>query len=78
MSNNPNKDNGQERKTVLNLVLSLALLFFAVILAVNGVKKSMDTAIVSAVVGFSGTLLFGSVGVCLLVGEIRFLLDRRK
>ena len=78
MSNNPNKDNGQERKTVLNLVLSLALLFFAVILAVNGVKKSMDTAIVSAVVGFSGTLLFGGVGVCLLVSEIRFLLNQRK
>ena len=68
----------QERKTALNLILSLALLVFAVILAVNGVKKSMDSAIVSAIVGFAGTLLFGSVSICLLVGEIRFLLENRK
>ena len=68
----------QERKTALNLILSLALLFFAVILAVNGVKKSMDAAIISAVVGFSGALLFGSVGACLLIGEIRYWLQQRK
>lgn len=70
--------NEQERKTALNLILSLALLFFAVILAVNGVKKSMDSAVVSAVVGFAGTLLFGSVGVCLLIGEIRHWIETRK
>ena len=75
MHKNPNE---QERKTALNLILSLALLVFSVILAVNGVKKAMDSAIVSAVVGFSGTLLFGTVGVCLLIGEIRHWLEVRK
>lgn len=73
-----NKPNEQERKTALNLILALALLFFAVILAVNGVRKTMDGAIVSAVVGFSGALLFGSVGICLLIGEIRHWLQTRK
>lgn len=72
------KPNEQERKTALNLILSLALLFFAVILAVNGVKKSMDGAIVSAVVGFAGTLLFGGVGISLLIGEIHHWLKTRK
>ncbi len=68
----------QDRKTALNLILALALLFFAVILAVNGVKKSMEAAVVSAVVGFAGTLLFGGVGVCLLIGEVRHWLRQRK
>lgn len=72
------KPNEQERKTALNLILSLALLFFAVILAVNGVKKSMDGAIVSAVVGFAGMLLFGGVGISLLISEIHHWLKTRK
>ena len=72
------KPNEQERKTALNLILSLALLFFAAILAVNGVKKSIDSAVVSAIVGFSGALLFGSVGTCLLIGEVRHWLETRK
>ncbi len=72
------KPNEQERKTALNLILSLALLFFAAILAVNGVKKSIDSAVVSAIVGFSGTLLFGGVGICLLIGEVRHWLETRK
>lgn len=72
------KPNEQERKTALNLILSLALLFFAVILAVNGMKKSMDGAIVSAVVGFAGMLLFGGVGISLLIGEIHHWLKTRK
>ena len=73
-----NEPKEQERKTALNLILSLALLFFSVILAVNGVKKSMDAAVISAVVGFAGALLFGGVGVCLLIGEIRHWLEIRK
>ncbi len=68
----------KEHKTALNLILALALLFFAVILAVNGVKKSIDAAVISAVVGFSGTLLFGGVGICLLIGEVRHWLETRK
>ncbi len=74
----PKEPKEQERKTMLNLLLSLALLVFAVILAVNGVKQSMDAAIVSAVVGFAGTLLFGGVGICLLIGELRHWLETRK
>ena len=63
--------NEQEMKKTMNVVLGLALLFLTVILAVNGVKKLQEAAVFSAVIAICGVLLFGSVGVMLLVGEVR-------
>jgi len=61
-----------QKKTALNLILSLMLLFLAVILCINAVNQFRDGAIVfSRIISITGTLLFGGVGICLLVGEIR-------
>lgn len=72
------KQNDQEKKTALNIILGLALLFLTVILCINAVNKVQASAVFSAVIGFSGTALFGAVGVCLLVGELRQLLHHKK
>ena len=61
-----------QKKTALNLILSLMLLFLAVILCINAVNQFRDGAIVfSRIISITGTLLFGGVGICLPVGEIR-------
>lgn len=65
------KQNEQEMKKTMNVVLGLALLFLAVILAINGVRKIQEAAVVSAVIAICGVVLFGSVGMMLLVGEVR-------
>jgi len=65
------KQNEQDMKKTLNVVLGLALLFLSVILAVNGVRKIQEAAVFSAVIAFCGVLLFGGVSIMLLVGEIR-------
>lgn len=65
------KQNEQDMKKTLNVVLGLALLFLSVILAVNGVRKIQEAAVFSAVIALCGVLLFGGVSIMLLVGEIR-------
>lgn len=65
------KQNEQDMKKTMNVVLGLALLFLAVILAINGVRKIQEAAVVSAVIAICGVVLFGSVGMMLLVGEVR-------
>ncbi len=70
------KRNDQEMKKTLNLVLGLALLFLAVILAINGIKKIQADAVISAVIAIFGVLLFGGVGICLLVGEVRQMIKK--
>ena len=65
------KQNEQELKKTMNLVLGLALLFLSVILAVNGVRKIQEAAVFSAVIALCGVVLFGGVSMMLLVGEIR-------
>lgn len=65
------KQSTGEKKRTMNVVLGLALLFFAVVLAVNGVRNIQTAAIVSAVVAICGVVLFGGVGIMLLVGEAR-------
>ena len=53
------KQNEQDMKKTLNMVLGLALLFLSVILAVNGVKKIQDAAVFSAIIAICGVILFG-------------------
>ena len=72
------KQNEEEKKKALNFVLGFALLFFAVILAVNGVQKLQADAVFSAIIALCGVVLFGGVGVMLLVGEIRQWKSRKK
>lgn len=72
------KQKEQEKKQTMNVVLGLALLFLSVVLAVNAVQKVQAAAVVGAVMGFCGVALFGGVGICLLVGEVRQLMQKRK
>jgi len=72
------KQNDQDMKKTMNVILGLALLFLTVILAVNGIKKIQVAAVFSAIIAISGVLLFGSVGVMLLVGEVRQWLKQKK
>lgn len=65
------KQDEHKSKRTMNLVLGLALLFFAVILAVNGVQKIRAAAVFSAIMAICGVLLFGGVGLMLLIGELR-------
>lgn len=65
------KRNEQEKKRAMSLVLGLALLFFAVVLAINGIRKIQAAAVVSAVIAICGVILFGGVGIMLLAGELR-------
>lgn len=65
------KQDERKTKRTMHLVLGLALLFFAVILAINGVQKLQAAAVFSAVIAICGVILFGGVGVMLLVGELR-------
>ena len=72
------KQNEQDMKKTMNVVLGLALLFLAVILAINGVRKIQEAAVVSAVIAICGVVLFGSVGMMLLVGEVRQWMKPKK
>jgi len=72
------KQNDQDMKKTMNVILGLALLFLTVILAVNGIKKIQVAAVFSAIIAICGVLLFGSVGVMLLVGEVRQWLKQKK
>ena len=72
------KQNEQDMKKTMNVILGLALLFLTVILAVNGVRKIQEAAVFSAVIAICGVVLFGSVGVMLLVGEVRQWLRLKK
>lgn len=65
------KQNEQDMKKTMNVVLGLALLFLTVILVVNGIKKIQAAAVFSAIISIAGVILFGGVSVMLLVGEIR-------
>lgn len=62
----PNK-----KKTGMNLILGAALLFLAVALISAAVGQIQTGKGVSAAVSICGVLLFGSVGIVLLAGEIR-------
>ena len=72
------KQNDQDMKKTMNVILGLALFFLTVILAVNGIKKIQVAAVFSAIIAICGVLLFGSVGVMLLVGEVRQWLKQKK
>lgn len=72
------KQNEQDMKKTMNVVLGLALLFLTVILAINGVRKIQEAAVVSAVIAICGVVLFGSVGMMLLVGEVRQWMKPKK
>ena len=72
------KQSEEDKKKALNIVLGIALLFFAVILAVNGVRKLQTDSVFSAIIALSGMALFGGVGVMLLVGELRQWKSKKK
>jgi len=72
------RQNEQGQKQTMNWVLGLALLFLAVILAVNAVSKAQNSAVFSAVIGFLGAALFGGVSLSLLAGELRQRLRKHK
>lgn len=65
------KQDEHTKKRTMNVILGLALLVFAVVLAVNGVQKIRAAAVFSAVMAICGVILFGGVGVMLLTGELR-------
>ena len=71
------KQDEQTMKKTMNWVLGFSLIFLAVILGINAVRKVQETAVVSAVIGFCGLVLFGGVGISLLVGEIRQWLHKK-
>lgn len=69
----------QKKKASLNIVLSLMLLFLAVILTAHTIRHFQEgAAVLSKIISICGALLFGGVGLCLLAGEVRQWLHLHK
>lgn len=72
------KQDPNKKKAGMNLILGAALVFLAVVLISAAVGQIQTGKGVSAGVSICGVLLFGSVGVVMLVGEIRQWLKNKK
>ena len=67
-----------EKKMGMNLILSAALFVLVVVLIAAAVGQIKTGKAVSAGVSICGVLLFGSVGLALLLGELRQLRKNKK
>lgn len=75
------RDPGKKTRQIdgFRILLTVSMLFLAVVLAVSAIRHLSRGLIFSGVIGLLGTVLFTMVGVILLAGLIkRFLTKREK
>ena len=78
MSDRPDSKREMQQTGGFRILLTVSMLFLAVVLAINAIGQLRRGAVAGGIIGLLGTALFALVGIIVLGGLVKSILTKRR